>query len=80
MARSKSHQLGEFIGAFFEDLMKKPIREFAERNGLYFDTSGPRKARGGRYISFDKLVQAFSVHGLDIYFDENSKESDVRKK
>lgn len=174
MARSKSHQLGEFIGAFFEDLMKKPIREFADKNGLYFDTFGPRKARGGKkltwtdvhgskhdldfviekggteehvgepvafielawrsytrhsknkaqeisgavnpicekyelskpfkgailsgqftenslnqlkndsfhvlYIPFDKLVQAFSIHGLDVYFDEESKESDVKKK
>ena len=174
MARSKSHQLGEFIGAFFEDLMKKPIREFADKNGLYFDTFGPRKARRGKkltwtdvhgskhdldfviekggteehvgepvafielawrsytrhsknkaqeisgavnpicekyelskpfkgailsgqftenslnqlkndsfhvlYMPFDKLVQAFSIHGLDVYFDEESKEADVKKK
>lgn len=174
MARSKSHQLGEFIGAFFEDLMKKPIREFADNNGLYFDTFGPRKARGGKkltwtdvhgsrhdldfviekggteehigepvafielawrsytkhsknkaqeisgavnpicekyelskpfkgailsgqftessinqlksdnfhvlYIPFEKLVRAFSTHGLDIDFNEDSKELDVKKK
>lgn len=174
MARSKSHQLGEFIGAFFEDLMKKPIREFANKYGLYFDTFGPRKARRGKkltwsdvngskhdldsviekggteehvgepvafielawrsytkhsknkvqeisgavnpicekyklnhpfkgailsgqftesslsqlksdnfhvlFIPFEKLVQAFSAYGLDIDFDEDSKEADVRKK
>lgn len=174
MATSQSHTLGEFIGAFFEDLMKKPIREFADKNGLYFDTVGPRKARGGSkltwtdihsskhdldfvlekggteetigqpvafielawrrytkhsknkvqeisgavnpicekyklskpfkgailsgqftenslnqlksdnfhvlYISFEKLVQAFSAHGLDIDFGEDTKESDLRKK
>lgn len=174
MAKSQSHTLGEFIGAFFEDLMKKPIREFAEKSGLYFDTVGPRKARGGSkltwtdihgskhdldfvlekggtedsigepiafielawrrytkhsknkaqeisgavnpicekyklskpfkgailsgqftdnslnqlrnddfhvlYIPFEKLVQAFSTHGLDIDFDEDSKETDVKKK
>lgn len=174
MAKSQSHTLGEFIGAFFEDLMKKPIRDFANKNGLFFDTVGPRKARGGSkltwtdvhgskhdldfvlekggtedtigepvafielawrrytkhsknkaqeisgavnpicekyklnkpfkgailsgqftdnslnqlrsddfhvlYIPFEKLVQAFSTHGLDIDFDEDSKEADVKKK
>ncbi|MBR1593784.1 MAG: hypothetical protein IJ659_03335 [Alloprevotella sp.] len=174
MAKSQSHTLGEFIGAFFEDLMKKPIREFAEKNSLFFDSIGPRKARKGKkltwtdvhgskhdldfviekggteetigepvafielawrrytkhsknkvqeisgavnpicekyvlvkpfkgailsgqftenslnqlksdnfhvlYIPFDKLVQAFKVHGLDVYFDEDSKEADVKRK
>ena len=174
MATSQSHTLGEFIGAFFEDLMKKPIREFANKNGLYFDTVGMRKARGGKkltwtdvhgskhdldfvlekggteesigepvafielawrrytkhsknkaqeiqgavnpicekyklakpfkgailsgqfadsslnqlkgddfhvlYLPFEKLVQAFSMHGLDIDFDEDTKEAELRKK
>ena len=174
MATSQSHTLGEFIGAFFEDLMKKPVREFAHKHGLYFDTVGERKARGGKkltwtdvhgskhdldfvlerggtedvigepvafielawrrytkhsknkaqeiagavnpicekyrlskpfkgailsgqftensltqlksddfhvlYIPFEKLVQAFSIHGLDIDFDEDSKEADLKKK
>lgn len=175
MAKSQSHTLGEFIGAFFEDLMKKPIREFAQKYGLYFDTNCPRKARGGKktlewtdvhgnkhrldfviedggtdkaygepvafielawrrytkhsknkaqeisgavnpicdryemtkpfkgailsgdftenslhqlksegfhvlYIPSVKMIQAFSAHGLDIDFDEGSKETDVKKK
>ena len=174
MAKSQSHTLGEFIGSFFEDLMKKPFRDFADKNGLYFDTIGPRKARKGKkvtwtdvhgskhdldfvlekggteetvgqpvafielawrrytkhsknkaqeisgavnpicekyklskpfkgailsgqftdnslnqlrsddfhvlYIPFEKLVEAFSMHGLDIDFDEDSKETDVKKK
>lgn len=174
MATSQSHTLGEFIGAFFEDLMKKPIRDFANKNGLYFDTVGMRKARGGKkltwtdvhgskhdldfvlekggteetigepvafielawrrytkhsknkaqeiqgavnpicekyklskpfkgailsgqftdnslnqlkgddfhvlYLPFEKLVKAFSTHGLDIDFDEDTKEAELRKK
>lgn len=174
MARSQSHILGEFIGAFFEDLMKKPVHEFAQKYGLYFDTIGKRKARRGKkvtwtdvhgskhdldfvlekggteeaigepvafielawrsytkhsknkaqeisgavnpiyekyklskpfkgailsgqftenslrqlknddfhvlYIPLEKIIQAFSAHGLDIYFDEDSKEADVKKK
>lgn len=174
MATSQSHTLGEFIGAFFEDLMKKPVREFSQKHGLYFDTIGQRKARGGKkltwtdvhgskhdldfviekggtedvigepvafielawrrytkhsknkaqeisgavnpicekyrlvkpfkgailsgqftensltqlknddfhvlYIPFEKLVQAFSAHDLDIDFNESSKEADLKKK
>ena len=174
MAKSQSHTLGEFIGAFFEDLMKKPFRDFADKNGLYFDTIGPRKARKGKkvtwtdvhgskhdldfvlekggtedvigepiafielawrsytkhsknkaqeiqgavnpicekyqltkpfkgailsgqftdnsinqlrsddfhvlYIPLSKLVEAFSTHGLDVYFDEDTSETDLRKK
>ena len=174
MAKSQSHTLGEFIGDFFEDLMKRPIRDFTEENGLYFDSFGPRKARRGKkvtwtdihgsrhdldfvlekggteetigepvafielawrsytkhsknkvqeisgavnpiyekyklgkpfkgailsgqftgnaleqlkkdnfhvlYIPFDKLVRAFKVCGFDIFFDEGTKESDLRKK
>lgn len=153
--------------------MKTPIREFAEKNGLYFDSYGLRKARKGKklswldihgsshdldfviekdgtdacigtpvafielawrrytrhsknkaqeiagavnpicekykrinpfkgailsglftenslrqlknddfhvlYIPFDKVVQAFKVHGLDVFFDENTKETDIRR-
>lgn len=154
--------------------MQRPIREFANRNGLYFDTIGPRKARRGRkltwtdingcghdldfvierggteetigepvafielawrrytrhsknkvqeiagalnpicekykmskpfkgailsgqftesaikqlksegfhvlYIPFERLVNAFRTHGLDIYFNEETTETDIRKK
>ena len=174
MATSQSHTLGEFIGAFFEDLMKKPIQDFAVRNGLYFDSFGVRKARGSKkvtwvdihgskhdldfviekggsddlrgepiafielawrrytkhsknkvqeisgavdpicenyklqkpfkgailsgqftesaiqqlrdddfhvlYIPFEKILRAFSVHGLDIDYDESTRESEIRKK
>lgn len=72
MATSQSHTLGEFIGSFFEDLMKKPIREFAEKNGLYFDTSGIRKARGGKKLTW-KDVHG-SQHDLDFVLEKNGTE------
>lgn len=174
MATSQSHTLGEFIGSFFEDLMKEPISAYAKKNNLYFDATGPRKARRGKkltwtdthgskhdldfvlekdgndetigdpvafielawrrytkhsknkvqeiegainpiceryklikpfkgailagqftdtsiqqlkndgfhvlYIPFDKLVQSFKKYGIDITFDEDTKESEIRKK
>ena len=74
MAKSQSHQLGEFIGNFFEDLMKNPIREFSNRNGLYFDTNGPRKARNNRKTLSWKDVHGNS-HRLDFVLEKGGTES-----
>ena len=69
MAISESHTLGEYLGLFFEDLMKKPFRDFAERNGLYFDCYGPRKARKGRKVSWTDIHG--SKHDLDFVIEKN---------
>ena len=68
MATSQAHTLGEFIGAFFENLMKKPIREFAARNQLYFDTIGYRRARGGRKVTWTDVHG--SKHDLDFVVEK----------
>ncbi len=68
MAKSQSHTLGEFIGTFFEDLMKKPISEFAEKSGLYFDTIGPRKARKGKKLTWTDVHG--SKHDLDFVLEK----------
>ena len=75
MAKSQSHTLGEFIGAFFEDLMKKPIREFADKNGLYFDTVGPRKARGGSKLTWADIHG--SKHDLDFVLEKGGTEEAI---
>ena len=75
MAKSQSHTLGEFIGAFFEDLMKKPIREFAVKNGLYFDTVGPRKARGGSKLTWTDIHG--SKHDLDFVLEKGGTEENI---
>lgn len=75
MAKSPSHQLGEFIGAFFEDLMKKPIHEFADKHGLYFDTNCPRKARGNRKTLAWKDVHG-NQHLLDYVLERGGTESE----
>jgi len=72
MAKSQSHTLGEFIGAFFEDLMKKPIRDFANKNGLFFDTVGPRKARGGSKLTWTDVHG--SKHDLDFVLEKGGTE------
>lgn len=72
MATSQSHTLGEFIGAFFEDLMKKPIREFANKNGLYFDTVGYREARNSHKLTWTDVHG--SKHDLDFVLEKNGTE------
>ena len=75
MAKSQSHTLGEFIGAFFEDLMKRPIREFAETSNLYFDTVGPRKARGGSKLTWTDIHG--SKHDLDFVLEKGGTEDSI---
>lgn len=72
MATSQSHTLGEFIGAFFEELMKKPIREFANKNNLYFDTVGPRKARSSSKLTWTDIHG--SKHDLDFVLEKEGTE------
>ncbi len=73
MAQSQPHKLGEFIGAFFEDLMKKPVQEFSQKYSLFFDTNCPRKARGGK-----KTLEWTDAHGnkhrLDFVIEKDGTE------
>ena len=73
MATSQAHKLGEFIGDFFEDLMKKPIRDFAEKNHLYFDTAGNREAREGKKVTWTDIHG--SKHDLDFVLEKGGTES-----
>ena len=74
MAISQSHKLGEFIGTFFEDLMKKPISEFADKHGLYFDTNRARKARNNRKVLTWKDAHG-NEHRLDFVLEKGGTES-----
>lgn len=73
MAKSESHKLGEFIGAFFEETMKKPVRELAEKHNLFFDSSGKRKARKGKKVTWVDING--SNHDLDFVIEKNGNEN-----
>lgn len=75
MARSQSHTLGEFIGTFFEELMKMPFRDFADENGLYFDSIGPRKARRGKKVTWTDFHG--SQHDLDFVLEKGGTEDTI---
>jgi hypothetical protein len=73
MATSPSHTLGEFIGSFFEDLMKKPISEFATTENLYFDSAGVRKARPGKKVTWTDVHG--SRHDLDFVLEQGGTDA-----
>lgn len=75
MAKSQAHTLGEFIGTFFEDLMKKPISEFAKKNNLYFDTYGERPARPSKKLTWEDING--SKHDLDFVLEEGGTDEKI---
>lgn len=75
MAKSYAHTFGEFLGAFFEDLMKKPIREFADKHHLFFDTMGDREAREGKKVTWTDIHG--SKHDLDFVLEKGGTQSVV---
>ena len=76
MARSQSHTLGEFLGTFFEDLMRIPVRDFAISNGLFFDSYGKRNARAGKKKVTWTDVNG-SKHDLDFVIEKGGTENEV---
>ncbi len=75
MAKSESHTLGEFIGTFFEDLMKKPIMEFSKKNNLYFDTYGERAARPSKKLTWTDVNG--SKHDLDFVLEKDGTDKTI---
>lgn len=75
MAKSESHTLGEFIGTFFEDLMKKPVMEFAKKNNLYFDTYGERTARPSKKLTWTDVNG--SKHDLDFVLEKDGTDETI---
>ena len=75
MAESPSHILGELIGNFFEDAMKKPIEKFSVENNLYFDTIGEREARKGKKITWEDADG--NHHDLDYVLERGGTEKEI---
>lgn len=73
MAKSASHTFGEMIGSFFEEAMKSPISEIAQRYNLYFDTYGERTARKGVKVTWEDIHG--SKHDLDYVLEKNGSDS-----
>lgn len=72
MAVSYAHQFGEFIGTFFESMMKTPVKRIAEKYGMYFDSYGYREARGKDKLTWEDIHG--SHHDLDYVIEEGGTE------
>jgi hypothetical protein len=48
VAESLAHRWGQIIGGGFEMFVRKILADIAGRHGLYLDSKGSRKARGGQ--------------------------------
>ena len=73
MAQSQAHKLGEFLGSFFEYLMKEPIQEFSEKYGLFFDSMGVRKTRKGKKVCWTDIHD--SKHDLDFVLEKGGSQT-----
>lgn len=73
MASSPSHQLGENIGIFLEDLTKDILSPLAKKHGMYLDFKHPRKARSN--LSEIEITDiSGNKHKLDFVFERNGSE------
>lgn len=75
MAVSRAHTLGELIGLFFEETMKAPVASFARTANLYFDTTGVRKARRGKKVTWADING--NRHDLDYVLERNGTEDQI---
>lgn len=69
MAASPSHELGELIGNFFEDVMKSPIRTLCNKYQVYFDSIELRPARNSKKVTWTDING--SRHDLDYVIERN---------
>lgn len=75
MADSFAHKLGELIGVFFEECMKKPVAEFAASRSLYFDTCGSRSVRRGRKVTWTDVDG--NRHDLDYVLERGGTDKQI---
>lgn len=75
MAKSQSHKLGEQIGNFFEEAMQEPIKQFALKNNLYFDTFGQREARPSKKVTWEDVNG--NKHDLDYVLERNGSDTHI---
>ena len=74
MATSPSHQLGEFIGDFFEFSIIEYLRPIVSQKGYYLDYRHPRPARGNKREVIGVDLNG-NKHKLDIVIEEGGSEA-----
>ena len=62
MATSPSHQLGEWIGDFFEVAIIQYLKPIVSQKGYYLDYKHPRPARGNRHEVIGTVLRQILAH------------------
>jgi hypothetical protein len=75
MAESLAHTFGQVIGNVLEHAIEPTLREFADKHALYLDTTGPRKAREGKKVTWTDLYG--NAHDLDFVLERGGTDSVV---
>jgi len=75
MAKSPSHKWGQILGEFLEDSFSKKLKTFANKQKLYLDTQGIRKARKGKKVSWTDSFG--NAHDLDYVLERNGTENKI---
>jgi hypothetical protein len=76
MAESAAHKFGQVIGGLLESVVKPPLEQFCEKQGLYLDhQKKTRPARRGRKVSWEDPYGNF--HDLDFVIERNGSDREI---
>ncbi|NLG98451.1 MAG: DNA methylase [Chloroflexi bacterium] len=75
MAISPSHKFGQIIGDLLEVAIEPLLQDFADKNSLYLDKKGKRKARRGRKVTWVDLNG--NSHDLDFVLERGGTEETI---
>jgi len=76
MAESPAHKFGQVIGSLLESVVRPPLEQFCEKQGLYLDYQKKnRRARRGRKVSWGDSYGNF--HDLDFVIERNGSDYEI---
>lgn len=75
MAESLSHKFGQIIGELLELAIEPHLQKFANKNRLFLDKKGARKARAGKKVSWTDSKE--NKHDLDFVLERGGTENKI---
>ena len=76
MAESPAHKFGQIIGELLESVIRTPLEQFCQKQGLYLDhQKKERHARRGRKVSWEDPYGNF--HDLDFVIERGGNNNEI---
>jgi hypothetical protein len=76
MAESPAHRFGQVIGELLESVVRPPLEQFCQKQGLYLDhQKKDRKARRGRKVSWEDHYS--NSHDLDFVIERDGTDHEL---